>query len=625
MPALELSDSKRLFHSRVSGSAQEGCLNKCREVHDSILKICGGLPSSILIVASLLARTAKPEWEMIYTSTLSKMEQYPPLERLNKILHLGYTSLPFPAKSCFLYLSVFPKNYKVNRDRLIWRWIAEGFIPGNLLETGISYFNELINRSLIQPVFADDGADDEDPVACKVQGAVHDFIVSLSSAENFVTLDEELASTPRDTVRRLSLNYIKQQEPGTKLERRDSGHMNLSQARSLTVLGRAQQMPHLASFQLLRVLDLEDADRVENRNLEDIGRLFNLVYLGLAGHSVTELPRAIGELQHLETLDVARTEVRELPEGPASGAGLQKMVRLLAKILDGSKLAEVVEKMQGLQELSMVGVNSAPSLKFIAELVGLKQLRILGVKWCFSNDDVTPNDLRGYKKEFISCLNKVSESNISSLSIQSGQGCSLGFLADSKVVSWAPPHKLQKLVMTSSSSYFHKIPAKLDECKDLTYLEITVAINLDGGEEHLQIIANLPALTILKLSASGNPIVITQAFRCLKVFSFQRRERRCCDLGLVFQAGAMPSLRKLCLNFKAPSSDQLRQLEEQHGRIVSGLEHLPSLMQVNVKMDRDGAGEASSVEKDIKKHMRVDGKSFKLELSWEKARQEENN
>ena len=54
-------------------------------------------------------------------------------------------------------LSIFPKDYKIQRDGLIWRWIAEGFIYSAneklaQFELGEIYFNELVNRSMIQPV-----------------------------------------------------------------------------------------------------------------------------------------------------------------------------------------------------------------------------------------------------------------------------------------------------------------------------------------------------------------------------------------------------------------------------------------------------------------------------------------
>ena len=53
-------------------------------------------------------------------------------------------------------MSVFPEDYEIRRDRLVWRWIAEGFVQfedkkvESLFELGESYVDELVNRSMIQ-------------------------------------------------------------------------------------------------------------------------------------------------------------------------------------------------------------------------------------------------------------------------------------------------------------------------------------------------------------------------------------------------------------------------------------------------------------------------------------------
>lgn len=609
MKTLRHEDSVRLFHRRVFGSEEEeenDCPNECCKAHhDRILGVCGGLPLSILLVASFLARTAKPEdWETVYNSTLSSMEHHHLLsEWPRKMIHISYDTLPFPIKSCFLYLSVFPKNYTVSKDRLIWRWIAEGFIAGrgeNARRTGSSYFNELINRSLIKPVFVDD---EEDPVGCRVHAAIHDFIVSLSSEENFVILDDKLDSMPRDVIRRLSLNYSKQDQDNTVAMR--SGGMNLSQARSLTVFGGAQRMPRLMNFLLLRVLDLEGAEILERRSLDHLGKLFNLKYLGLGGKGLAELPESIEDLQRLETLDMRLTSLRKLP--PAAGK-LQKLVRLLAQVLDD--LPHGVEKMQGLQELSMVSVNSLHSLRFIADLlVKLKQLRILGVKWCLKDDITGEAGIQACRSRFISSLNNITKSNIHSLTIQSHEAFTLDFLAD----SWVPPSHLHKLVLKDSSTDFPMIPRNIAKCVHLSHLEI--GINLDR-EEDLLIISKLPALTILKLSAGGKNIVIRQGFEYLKVFWFQRREG---GLGLVFETGAMPLLRKLSLNFNLFHHQQ-----QQQGSFHCGLRHLSSLQQVHATIDCQGAKVTMvvSVEDTIKKEIREHGKGL---IRYELKRHNEEN
>jgi disease resistance protein RPM1 len=45
-----------------------------------------------------------------------------------------------------LYMSIFPENFEIRRDRLVWRWRAEEFVhpstePGEcLFDLGQSYF-----------------------------------------------------------------------------------------------------------------------------------------------------------------------------------------------------------------------------------------------------------------------------------------------------------------------------------------------------------------------------------------------------------------------------------------------------------------------------------------------------
>jgi Leucine-rich repeat (LRR) protein len=355
------------------------------------------------------------------------------------------------------------------------------------------------------------------------------------------------------------------------------------------------------------VLDLEDAEQLESKNIEGIGRLFNLRYLGLGGEHVTELPESVGELQFLETLEVRRTNVRRLP--PAASR-FRKLARLLTKLLDD--IPDGIELMQELQELSMINVNSRRSLDLVAELVKLRQLRALGLKWCIQ--DELHGEIDTCRTDFVSSLNKIKGSGLESLFLQSGDACSLDFLAG----AWVPPRLLQKLVVKSLNYYFPATPAHLGSCTNLTYLEI--AINL-SRQEDLSIIANLPELTTLKLFTKEKPIFIRHGFLCLKVFWFDGW-----GLNLVFEeAAAMPQLRKLHVSFKLLAKNQAQQ-----GFDV-GLNNISALKQVYVNIDCQGAGvsEVDAMESAIRERVYMHPNKPALELSKhnyieEKATTDEN-
>jgi hypothetical protein len=109
----------------------------------------------------------------------------PSVESMKKI----FADLSSYMKTCLLYLSCFPANQVLRKDRLIRMWTAEGFLSKRSVETwwetGESCFLELIIRKLVEPVY-DDAEDVLLPTGCKVDDSVHGFITSVSSEENFV-------------------------------------------------------------------------------------------------------------------------------------------------------------------------------------------------------------------------------------------------------------------------------------------------------------------------------------------------------------------------------------------------------------------------------------------------------
>ncbi|KAF5755743.1 hypothetical protein HanXRQr2_Chr17g0806231 [Helianthus annuus] len=68
-------------------------------------------------------------------------------------LGLSYNHLPLHLRECFLYLGGFPEDFKFEVKRLMWLWVAEGFIQqdGNrsLEDIAKGYLMDLVDRNLV--------------------------------------------------------------------------------------------------------------------------------------------------------------------------------------------------------------------------------------------------------------------------------------------------------------------------------------------------------------------------------------------------------------------------------------------------------------------------------------------
>jgi hypothetical protein len=219
------------------------------EVSHRILKKCHGLPLAIITIASLLAgKSNKDQWEQVYNSINSAFSH----QGMRDILLLGYYDLPYNLKTCLLYLSMYPEDYEIDREELTWRWIAEGFITevrGQSVEqTAESYFNELVNRSSIQPIYIQYDGKAE---ACRVHDMVLELIVSLSAEENFACIVEGKSySGSGHKICRLS---VQTKHVGDEVTKKIMDKW--SQVRSISIYGlRDEQISHLQQLHHLRVL-----------------------------------------------------------------------------------------------------------------------------------------------------------------------------------------------------------------------------------------------------------------------------------------------------------------------------------------------------------------------------------
>ncbi|XP_004979892.1 putative disease resistance RPP13-like protein 3 isoform X2 [Setaria italica] len=488
---ISLNNSRTLFFRRIFGNGNKDNnenIVKCpddelAEVSDRILKKCAGVPLAIITMASLLACKArdKMEWYEVCNSVGTGLENNLDVENMRKILSFSYYELPCHLRACLLYLSMFPEDYEIDKDRLIRMWIGEGFIQcekvgKSLFELGESYFNELINRSMIQPIH--DSSDDMIS-RCRVHDMVLDFIRSLSSEENFVTVLSNIGGTsPSNMIRRLSLQNSQESHMMAQTT------WSLQHARSVVVFPASVSLvPPLAHCRVLHVLDLEECNLSQaNSNLKYLGNLHHLRYLGLCKTGISQLPEEIENLQFLQTLDVRGTEIFKLT------SSVVQLRKLMCLYIDWStRVPNGIGNLTCLEQLSWLRIDDY-TRNIIEELGQLTELRQLSIELDERNDKLL---------ECLCKLQKMQELDIRVYPSQRGTG---------GLDAWVTPRHL-RVLRTAGSCWFSTLPAWVNS--SLQSLEIAVR---ELHQVDLEILGRLPALRRLQLEVDNHNLGILAGF-----------------------------------------------------------------------------------------------------------------
>ncbi|XP_042502551.1 disease resistance RPP8-like protein 3 [Macadamia integrifolia] len=310
---LDEDESWKLFLIKVMTRKDADCPEDLKDLGRKLVHKCCGLPLAIVVLGGLLSIKPKNHnaWSKVLDSINWELNQNE--GNCQQVLALSYTDLPDHLKPCFLYLGIFPEDSEIRRRRLIWLWVAEGFIQprGRLMIEDVAedYLEELIQRSMIQATIR---SYDGRVTFLRIHDLVRDLAITEAKQERFLeVLGSDNLISPNKPRRISNIEYTGGMYGGLA-----------NHPRSLLCFSRDIEinMIRMKSFygamKLLRVLDLEEVylGDTPSRLLEPIGKLILLKYLSFRCTYVRELPSSIGDLQNLQTLSLSSTRLRQVPK-----------------------------------------------------------------------------------------------------------------------------------------------------------------------------------------------------------------------------------------------------------------------------------------------------------------------
>ncbi len=115
-----------------------------------------GLPLAAKTVGGSLRSNLNPtHWNKILKNHIWDLPEAK--SNILPALRLSYHYLPSHLKRCFVYCSIFSKDYEFENEELILLWMTEGLLQQSkedmskkFEEIGEEYFNDLVSRSIFQ-------------------------------------------------------------------------------------------------------------------------------------------------------------------------------------------------------------------------------------------------------------------------------------------------------------------------------------------------------------------------------------------------------------------------------------------------------------------------------------------
>ncbi|KAM3732076.1 hypothetical protein ACB098_11G033500 [Castanea mollissima] len=339
---LDKHTSWSLFKKKAFAEGQEPKNLRIKEIGMEIVEKCRGVPLALKTIGSLLYFRNLVEWLSFKNGGLSKVD--PGKTSVLSTLKLSYDNLPLHLKRCFAYCSLFPKDYKINKQTLIKLWMAQMFIKlstqnQRLEDIGNEYFEELLSRSFFQEVeedkwFQEVEEDKWGNISFKIHGLMHDLLILIAGQESTIAgiNGEHIDAQTRHLslgfhLGSLSLTTLSFQTSNLRTFLLCGQHLG----EHANGLNESTCDAFVSRSKFLRVLDLHETGiKIVPSS---IGKLNHLRYLDLSNNRhIKRLPDSLSDLQDLQTLKLSGcVQLKELPRE------ISKLVNLLFLEIDGCR------------------------------------------------------------------------------------------------------------------------------------------------------------------------------------------------------------------------------------------------------------------------------------------------
>ncbi|XP_057744598.1 putative disease resistance protein At3g14460 [Arachis stenosperma] len=426
----------------------------------SIARKCDGLPLAAETLGCLCRRHDAKEWEKILRSDIWGFSTND--SKIVPALLVSYHQLPSYLKRCFVYCSLFPKDYHFEKDELILLWMAEDLLRlpkrgESLEEVGCKCFEELVSRLFFKKL------QDNDEYFV-MHDLLHDLAIFL--AGDFYCRIEEVGEQEEKKVLTRHLSYFPRGRLDHPISKAFNSNAKLESFRTSLFIEDLFSMESVASkFICLRVLSFHKLDVLP----DSIGKLIHLRYLNLSWTDIDRLPESLCNLYNLQILilyectkltmlpinmhnlvnlrhlDVRNTSLEEMP----GGISKLKHLRVLYFFIVGKHEYNGIQELGGLSNLegsfeireleNIVDVKEAEN----ARMINKNLISKLYLEWSSGGDMVSntqterqilhslePHNglkelrIRGYRGTiFPDWLGHCSYNNMTSVSLKSCNNC----------------------------------------------------------------------------------------------------------------------------------------------------------------------------------------------------------